>query len=54
MKNGNQQARKALIMIPKVRAAFLSRFILLMFGVGLKAFESGSCSTMLLLPISGG
>lgn len=45
MKKGNQHARKADMMMPNVRAAFLSRFILLLEAAGRKAPESGSVST---------
>lgn len=45
IKKGSQQARNADIMMPKVRAAFLSRFILLLEAAGRNAPESGSVST---------
>lgn len=52
MKNGSQQAKNADIMMPRVRAAFRSRFILLLEAAGRKAPESGSVSTSTSLTAS--
>lgn len=45
VKKGSQHAKNADMMMPRVRAAFRSRFILLLEAAGRKAPESGSVST---------
>lgn len=52
MKKGSQHARNADMMMPRVRAAFRSLFILLLEAVGRNAPESGSVSTSTSLTAS--